>query len=153
MIVTAIVTPEGRTLVLGLSQDGLDRLDRGEAIKFYLRDFGVEGPLGDKIWAVLREGPELEQWRRSRMAPREYGRVDCLAPHSLRLLAAGGHVLLPRGRHGLETLLVGRDGLDAVKRALAACGRPWGVLGGSVGQTVDRTAGDPGVSGAAATGA
>lgn len=125
MLVTALVTPEGRTCVLACSPEDLDGLAAGKPLKFELRTFGVEGRDADRFLLVCRDGPELRAWREGRAAPKEYARVDCLTQQTIRELAEGGHVLLPRGRDGIETLVVGRESMVCVHRALEAEGRRW----------------------------
>jgi len=100
-------TTEGNTLTITFDRQRLDALAGGRGVTFKMSQFGIDGSMGDRLLVICRDGPELGEWRNTRMLPKEYARVDCLAMSTIKQLQAGGEVRLPRDKNGIETILKG----------------------------------------------
>ena len=100
-------TDAGHELIITFDAERLDAMANGKGVRFKLSQFGICGNLGDRLLVVCRDGPELQEWRKTGMAPKEYARIDCLAMSTIKQLQEGGEVRLPRDKNGIETVLKG----------------------------------------------
>lgn len=108
---------QARTVTLGLSKDDIGGLLLGGMIRVPLRQFGVPGKFGQRLYCVVMDSPATKQLQQRKMLPKEWGRLDCVSERHLNALAdSGDEIGLPRDRNGICVRLVREHEMALVRQ-------------------------------------